>query len=242
MAKIEFNWSTLTRDNIFKLCYSLGHHIINKELTIDEFHTIFKKHLKKHFPILITKKFFHKLPLNRVSIGGAYYSDYDKNNQKCIQLEVFYNPSFPFLKLPALRFKRVCMLVADTLLHEIIHMRQYRRREFKILPDYASTAKKSSQRKEQSYLGNSDEIDAYGFNIACELYSRFQGNRREIVKHLNKNLKNRRSKNDSWKMYLKAFDHQHDHVIIKRLKKKIIRYLPYASIGKPYLTTDWIRK
>jgi hypothetical protein len=242
MAKIEFNWSTLTRDKIFELCYSVRPFVINKELPIDEFHTIFKNHLKKHFPILITKKFFHKIPVNRVSIGGAYYSDYDKINQKCIQIETLYNPSFPFLKLSASRFKRVCMLVADTILHEIIHMRQYRRREFKILPDYASAAKKSSQRKEQGYLGNSDEIDAYGFNIACELYSRFQGNRREVVKHLNKNLKTRRSKNDTWKMYLKAFDHRHDHVIIKRLKKKIIRYLPYAGIGKPYLTTDWIRK
>jgi hypothetical protein len=39
--------------------------------------------------------------------------------------------------------------MADTILHEIMHMRQYRRRKFKILPDYASTAEKTEQRAEQ---------------------------------------------------------------------------------------------
>jgi hypothetical protein len=45
-------------------------------------------------------------------------------------------------------------------------MRQFRRRNFKQLPDYASNAEKSEIREEQEYLGCKDEIDAYSFNIA----------------------------------------------------------------------------
>jgi hypothetical protein len=41
-------------------------------------------------------------------------------------------------------------------------------------------------------------------------------------------------------MYLKAFNHDHNHVIIKRVKKKVIRYIPYAKLGKPYRKKDWI--
>ena len=151
-----------------------------------------------------------------------------------------YNPIDEVLKINKSRFWRICMGFADTMLHEIIHMRQYRRREFKQLPDYASNASRDSQREEQSYLGCSDEIDAYGFNIACELLDKNNTNLKAVIKHLNIDQKGLRKKYDSWRMYLKAFNHDHNHIIIKRLKKKIIRYLPAAVIGKPYRNKDWI--
>jgi hypothetical protein len=119
-------------------------------------------------------------------------------------------------------------------------MRQYRRRNFKELADYASTAEKTEQLQEQRYLGCSDEIDAYGFNIACELLVKYTNNINKVIKHLDINQKGVRTRVDSWRMYLKAFNYDHDHIIIKRLKKKIIRYLPFAIIGKPYRNKDWI--
>ncbi len=119
-------------------------------------------------------------------------------------------------------------------------MRQYRRREFKQLPDYASNASRDSQREAQGYLGCSDEIDAYGFNIACELLDKNNNDPGAVIKHLGIDQKGVRKKYDSWRMYLKAFNHDHNHVIIKRLKKKIIRYLPAAAVGKPYRNKDWI--
>ena len=118
-------------------------------------------------------------------------------------------------------------------------MRQFRRREFKDLPDYPSTARRESKRKEQRYLGNSDEIDAYSFNIACELIDQYK-NTNNIVKHLSVNQKNKKVKHDSWFIYLKAFDHDHDHPVIKKVKKKVLHYLPNAEIGKPYRNRDWI--
>ena len=118
-------------------------------------------------------------------------------------------------------------------------MRQYRRRNFKSLPQYASTAARTKVREEQEYLGCTDEIDAYGFNIACELVTKFNGNQKSIIKFLNQDLKGLRRKG-CWMMYLTAFKHDHNHEIIKRLKKKIIRYLPRAYSGKPFKSCDWI--
>jgi hypothetical protein len=136
----------------------------------------------------------------------------------------------------------MCYTIADTILHEIMHMRQYRRRKFKILPDYASTAEKTEQRAEQEYLGCSDEVDAYSFNIACELMDKFKYDPVQVIQYLNEDQKGLRRRHNSWRMYLKAFDHNHDHTIIKRLKKKIIKYLPRAINGKPYRNKDWISR
>jgi hypothetical protein len=119
-------------------------------------------------------------------------------------------------------------------------MRQYRKRRFKSLPDYASTAKKTKQREEQQYLGNSDEVDAYSFNIACELNDKFNGQKSQIIQHLNENQKGTRRRLDCWLMYLKAFNHDHNHRIIKRVKKRVTYYLNRSQIDKPFHKKDWI--
>jgi hypothetical protein len=119
-------------------------------------------------------------------------------------------------------------------------MRQYRRRKFKVLPDYASNADKTEIRMEQSYLGCSDEIDAYAFNIACELVEKFQGDKNQIINYLNENQKGKKRRHNSWRMYLKAFQYDHNHPIVQRVKKKVVSYLPQAYLGKPYRNKDWI--
>lgn len=240
MPKINFDWSKLTRDNLINFFYLISNKIVNQELEHSEVHKIFLTHIKTYLPVKITKKIDDKVPFNYIFIGGTYYSEFDQENKKCIEIVFIYNSSFPYIKLTTRKFKNICSIFADTILHEIIHMRQHRRRGFKILPDYASSAEKTEKRKEQSYLGCSDEIDAYGFNISCEMYSQFKGNHNHIIRHLNKNLHKSKKKGETWQMYLKAFDHNHNHIIIKKLKKKIIRYLPYAEMGKPYRNKDWI--
>jgi asparagine synthase (glutamine-hydrolysing) len=57
---------------------------------------------------------------------------------------------------------------------------------------------------------------------------------------INENQKKKYRRHNSWRMYLKAFQHDHNHPIIQRVKKKDVRYLPQAYIGKPYRNKDWI--
>jgi hypothetical protein len=236
----KFDWSSLDRDGLAAYLWLLAPEIVNKRTPIDQFHKLISKHLKNYLPLRVAKQFDPIKTTNAILIGGCYYSDKDKNHQRSIELLIVYNPIDDSLKINKRRFLRICYGIADTILHEIIHMRQFRRREFKYLPEYDSTANRTEQRLEQVYLGCSDEIDAYGFNIACELSNTFGGNQAQIIKYLDTNQRGIRRQFNSWKMYLKAFNHDHDHVIIKRLKKKILRYLPYAEIGKPYRNKDWI--
>lgn len=237
----KFDWSLLDREGLAECFWQIYPEITGKEIHITEFHKILYKHVKKYLPVKIAKGKDAKVEFDWVYVGGTYYSDLDKSKQLCIELVLMYNSFQNKITMPARRFRRMCYAMADTILHEIMHMRQYRRRKFKVLPDYASTAEKREQRQEQEYLGNSDEIDAYSFNIACELMSKFNNNKNQVFKYLNEDQKSLRRRHNGWRMYLKAFDHNHDHPIIKRTKKKIIRYLAHAEIGKPYKNKDWIK-
>jgi len=242
VSRSKFNWSTLDRETLAEYFFSLHPEIVGEKFTINQFHTKLSRHIKKLIPVRIAKNRDSKVDTGWVWVGGVYYSDWDREKRQCIEINFSYNLFDDDIVMTKRRFIRMCYTVADTLLHEIMHMRQYRRRKFKDLPDYASTAARVEKRREQEYLGNSDEIDAYSFNIACELLDKFDRKPKKIVNYLNENQKAHSRRHNCWIMYLKAFDHDHNHPIIQRVKKKVIRYIPHALNGKPYRNSDWIKR
>ena len=234
-----FNWSYVDRDTLYMMLYSLKKDVVGKFVYIKDLHKLISKHLKSQLPIRVTKQVDKVVDKGYVYIGGTYYSDYDQDYRNAIEVIFSFHPSDTKIKISDYRWKRMCLLFADTILHEVIHMRQYRARNFKDIPGYSSTSELAKQRVDQNYYGHKDEIDAYAFNIACELYDRFGTNYKEAARYLETGS-HRRHKRTSYYRYLKAFDFDHNHPVIKSLKKKIIRYLPYTEIGKPFKTTDWL--
>lgn len=241
-SRSKFNWSILDRAGLVEYFWSLYPEITERPISISKFHSKLSKHIKKQLPIKISRTRDTKVGENWVFIGGTYYSDEDKSKRQCIELVLVYNLFQEDIILKKRRYLRMCYTMADTILHEVMHMRQYRRRNFKDLPDYASMASREEKREEQSYLGNSDEIDAYSFNIACELLDKFNYDPKKIINYLNENQKGLRRTHNCWRMYLKAFDHDHNHPIVQRVKKKVIRYIPHAINGKPYRNKEWINR
>jgi hypothetical protein len=172
-----------------------------------------------------------------IYIGGTYYADADIDGNRQIEVVFSYSTDSTTIKMSDARWIRTCNLFADTVLHEVIHMRQYRTREFKAIPGYESTAYYARDRREQEYYGHKDEMGAFSFNIACELYDKFGDNFDTAKKYLDSNLA-KRAKKTCWHKYLKAFDWNHSHPVIRSMKKKIVRNLPYAQMGKPFKTPD----
>ena len=240
IRKSKFDWSSLNRYELTEYFWSAYPKLINKEISVIKFHRTIGNHIKKHIPIKLQKWGDSKVDNNCVWVGGTYYSDLDKQKQNPIELILVYKNKSETIKITKLNFIRTCNTISNTIMHEIIHMRQYRRRKFKDLPSYKSTADKTEQREEQTYLGCSDEIDAYSFNIACELLQKFENDTDKVIEYLNEDQRGKRRKHNSWRMYLKAFNHDHEHPIIKRVKQKVVRYLPNAQYGKPYRNKDWI--
>ncbi len=240
MAQAKFDWSNLDRYSLYSLMYGARKQIVGQKLTIEEIHKILSSQVKKLLPVKTKMLRSAEQEHGIIYIGGCYYGDEDQyNHTRFIEIVFSYFIWDEFLTVTQHRFKRICSVFADTVLHEIIHMRQYRTRNWKDIDGYNSTAHLIKQRKNQNYYGHPDEIGAYAFNIACELYDRFGTNWQAAKRYLDSDCV-LRHKGSNYIRYYKTFDGNHSHPVIKKLKKKVIYYLPYTVIGKPFKTSDYL--
>ena len=169
-------------------------------------------------------------------IGGSYDSVQDKKGgRRFVEVVLSYHLHDQEVKITEYRWKRLCSLFADTILHEMVHMRQYRSRNFKDIPGYESTAEYHKQRQDQEYYGHRDEMGAFAFNIACEMIDKFGHDPRAIRNYMD--TVSRRVKKGTYSRFLKTFDYDHDHVKVRQMKQKVLKQLEYAAIGRPFKTT-----
>lgn len=228
-----FNWSLLDRDMLQTMLYSARNQVVGKTLPTAALHKILVAHIKSHLPIKVVKKIGPKQKQKLIYVGGTYYSDFDQAGKRQIEVIFSYHPDDVELKITNHKWLKICRLFADTVLHEIVHMKQYRSRGFKTIDGYESVADCAELYEDQSYYGHKDEIGAFSFNIACELHSRFNGSSAAIFEYLNSNAA-KKHKSSTYTKYLDAFAWDHKHKVIKKLKRKILQQLPTAALGKPF--------
>lgn len=234
-----FNWSLLDRNILYSMLYRARRHIVGKALPTTAIHRILSTHIKAHLPVRVLRKSRTKQLPKLIYVGGTYYSDYDQSGRKQIEIVFSYHPSDYELTITRQGWDKICQLFADTVLHEIVHMRQYRSRGFKTINGYESSAHALAARVDQSYYGHKDEIGAFSFNIACELNARFNGSVDKVVEYL-RSEPSRHLTRGTYTAYLDAFNWDHDHQIIKKLKRKILQQLPNAAAGKPFPTSKYL--
>ena len=236
----SFDWVELTRNGIIRIVQqSLS--VSPSLISVPEFHGRVGSLLKKHIPIRVKKKFVpDALKTDQIAIAGYYDLDHDEAGNKPIELIFFYHSRDDHIKLNRKRIANIGVLVADTILHEIIHMSQFRKKNFLVCPEYRSCAHRAKNRAAQEYLGKFDEIDAYAFNIVDELADRFGPDQSKIITYINSDQRYCRQRNNSWLMYIRAFEHDHNHPVIRRLKKRVVKYLNRMHTGRPYDVNPWL--
>jgi len=235
---IEFDWSKLTHAELYSIMYAITPKVENRQLLPEQFHRIAAANLRKYLPIKVVMQYNKIVRPRLVYMGGAYYPSSDQDGKKCIEINFNYDLSRAPLNLTRLRMHRISVLFADTMLHEIIHMKQYRSRDHEANSSYPSQVPNQKKRNEQSYLGNPDEIEAYSFNIACELLRKYKLDQQKALEHLD--LEYRPAK-DNFSKYLRIFDKDYSHPVIIKLKKLVRYYIPRAaSVGKPYTRSKWL--
>ena len=238
MARKAFNWSLLNRDNLYSMLYNLKPEIVDKRLPIAEITSIISKHIKAQLPLKITSNRFAPVKSGEVWIGGAYHSYLDKaGNKRFIEVELAFPTTANTMKTSLYRWERMCHLFADTVLHEIIHTRQYRARNFKDIPGYESTAYYAKDRREQEYYGHRDEMGAHSFNLAQDMIDKFDLDTRAIKEYLDSPVP-KRVRPNGWGRFMKAFEYNHAHPKVCQMKRKIMNQLEYAYQGKPFKTTN----
>jgi hypothetical protein len=234
----SFNWSQLDRNNLYSMLYTAGRDIVGKKMPVGQLQKKLSTYIKSSLPVKVVRRrndFKHDPKI--VYMGGTYYSDRDQAGYtRFIEIVLSYHPFTEQIKMTEYRWRRLCSLFADTILHELIHMRQYRSRNFKLIPGYESTAHYHKQRQDQEYYGHRDEMGAFSFNIACDMLDRFGYNPVEIRKYMD-SMRAKRHKSTSYCKFLTAFDWDHDHLKVRQMKKKILKQLEYAAIGRPFKTT-----
>ena len=105
-----------------------------------------------------------------IVIGGCYDSEADQQGWPAIELTLNYHPAQETILLDAEDWHRTCLAIAECIGHEQVHREQYRGRGWLDNPhSYHSTSKDPALRDEQEYLGDPDELEAYGYSIAAEL-------------------------------------------------------------------------
>lgn len=238
MARKAFNWSLLDRETLYSMLYKLKPEIVGKRITIDEISSKISKHIKKHLPVRVTSERFKEAKGNEIWIGGMYHSDYDrKGYTRFIEVQLAFPPDSESMKLTNYRWSRICVVFADIILHEVIHTRQFRARNFKPIPIYQSNAEYAKDRRQQEYYGDRDEMGAHAFNLACDMIDMFGWDPKSIAEYLDKKQPNRRRKN-MWQRFLSAFNNDHNHPKVRQMKLKILRQLEYAYVGKPFRTNN----
>jgi len=97
---------------------------------------------------------------NQILISGVY-----DNEDDLIEISVNYRPQQHTIELVLVNWERLAFDVAECIGHEQVH-RKLRRKKSR--PYH-------SEDDEQAYLGNSEEIQAYGFSIAADLAVHYDG-------------------------------------------------------------------
>lgn len=240
MTRQAFNWSVLDRDILYSMLYGLKPEIVDKRLPIGEITRQLSKHIKAHLPIKVVSHRHKPVKPGEIWIGGAYYSDDDKQGKKrFIEVELAFPTDTKTMKTSSYRWERICTLFADTILHEIIHTRQYRARNFKDLPGYESTAYYAKDRAWQEYYGHRDEIGAHSFNLAQDMIDKFGFDPKAIREYLDSKVPKRASPN-GWGRFMKAFEYDHNHPKVRQMKHKIMTQLENAYHGKPFKTSNYL--
>lgn len=218
------------------MLYRAGADIVGQKMPVKLLHKRLSAHIKSCLPVTIKKwQYDAKQDQGFPYMGGSYDSVLDKRGQKkFIEVVLSYHPEDSEVCITNYRWRRLCSLFADTILHEIIHMRQYRSRNFKDIPGYESTAHYHKQRQDQEYYGHRDEMGAFSFNIACEMIDKFGYNPTAIRRYMDTITS--RTKKGTFTKFLATFDWNHNHIKVRQMKQKVLKQLEYAAIGSPFKT------
>ena len=159
--------------------------------------------------------------------NGYYDPTDDEEGERCIELVITHNFVKDRLWYPD-AVKQLLIQVFDTVVHELRHHRQYRKRHFKMGKDRGTGYKE--------YLADPEEIDAYSISIAIELCRSLGKTRALRYLHNIDKLSRFKINNNFVSTALAAYRAEFpnsDDPVVKELAKKI-----YVRLKK--IDTDYI--
>lgn len=171
-----------------------------------------------------------KVDQGDMNLNAAYDPDDDADEMDPFYIDLIFSTEDKTIAFEPEGVTNIKDRIIDALEHEMIHMRQYRSRDFAVQRDYRSKAKDPDLAQVQQYLGNDDEIEAFARNIASELVRRADKDGAiELLRMANKTAQ---FKDEMGYLlspnlfgYLGAWGFDSSHPVIKKLLKKTYQYI-----------------
>ena len=219
--KHKSDFTIPTRNELLPLMDGLAIKIVDTIVPFEEMVTTLANYVGTMFRVNVLQAENEQINAGSMEISALYDQDIDESGKIPIELILLTNPMDHTYLWSKADFKYISTLIVDSLIHEMVHMHQARKRHFlEVGPhirDYTS-----AKLEAQDYLGQYDEIDAYAHNIASELaasnaigdISEFLSQPSIIPLQMSINL---------W-AYTNTFDQDITHPVIKRLLKKVYKH------------------
>ena len=187
---------------------------------------IVERTIGRKYDLEVTLEFAAGLDAGQMSANAYYDQDAELEGDPPVHIElIFSNKDKKGIDIDGAGFDELSKQIAKVTVHELLHQSQANSRNFvKTKPFKVKAAFSPQQAKSQQYLGDSDEIEAYGHNIAVELL-RSYGSRKNALTALKNFTKIGPDKSPDMYAYLVVFGMDKNHPVLKKLIKKIILFL-----------------
>ena len=215
-----------SRKHLLPILYELSTEIVDRIIPLDELIDKIGLFLSDRFRVDVMHATSQTALPGSMLINADYDQEKDEKNKVSIQIILITYTNEQSFLWDDEQCTYVCKQIADTIIHEMVHMKQCRARDFE---DYffEKDSFESGKEEAQYYLGNNDEIDAYAYNIASELLD--QGDFKQANLALSCPSKITLETSANLWAYMNTFDYNVDHPAIRKLIKKIYKHLTHLN-------------
>ena len=212
-----------TRKEVLEILKDLEPKIVNQFYTIDELIQEYGYFIGSRFNVDVKHAEAAQVDHNDIEVNGFYDGGLDEGEETPIEIFLVTNPLQDIMVIDEEQFLSIGRRIADTLSHEVIHMRQYRARNFLEVETVQYKEIETEEEENKWYLSSPDEINAYAYNIANELLER---NDLQTVKEILVKVKDVKIQDsvNLW-AYVTTFEKDVNHPVMRRLIKRVYKSL-----------------
>lgn len=212
-----------TRKEVLEIMDEIKPFIVNQCMVIDELIQDLGVFLGRRFNIDVKHAEASQVDQNDIELNGYYDGGLDEAGDIPIEIYLVTNPMQDVVLIDSAGFDLIARKIADTLSHEVIHMQQYRARDFLEVETIEYTEFDDEEEENRWYLSSPDEINAYAYNIANELLDRHSYP--QVLEKLNKVKDIAIEDSVNLWAYVQAFSKDVNHPVLRKLIKKVYKSL-----------------
>lgn len=221
-----------TRKEVLEIFEDIKPSIVNQFYAVDELIQDLGQFIGNRFNIDVKHAETAQVDQNDIELNGYYDGGLDEVGDIAIEIFLITNPMQDVMLLDEKQFDSITRKIADTLSHEVIHMQQFRARDFLEVEkwEFGGDGYEEDYDEDEEnrwYLSSPDEINAYAYNIANELLDR--NSYSQVIEKLNKVKDIAIEDSVNLWAYVNAFSKDVNHPVLRRLIKKVYKSLDYLN-------------